>query len=224
MAYMGLASGFKMNEYARQLYQAGVRHLYIPGRDLLADQGRPRPGEAQKEHPHQTKKDTPSEPRQAKPLAFAEMPMVLRKLIKPCPVLWTYFEFMHDLFEEGDPARQKLIRKIISSLHEIERWPVGSSTFWPVSRRKGQNLVPDPAFFLSGVDKIKPLYLFCFGPRSLAALCPDKKFDFKPFNLDNLRIQPLPSISSMLHSPEKENKKNKIQTWNILKGYSRFLR
>jgi len=212
-----------MNEYARQLYQAGVRHLYIPGKDMFAARGRPGTRETQKKYPDQTK-NTYSEPRQAEPVTFAEMPLALRKLIKPCPALWTYFDFVHDLFNEGDPARQELIRKIISSLHEIEGWPVGSSTFWPVSRIQGRNLVPDSDFFHSGVDKIKPLYLFCFGPRSLAALCPDREFNFKPFIFDNLRIQPLPSISSMLQGAEEERKKNKIQTWNILKGYSRFLR
>ncbi|MFP4168202.1 MAG: hypothetical protein ACLFSY_05055 [Desulfonatronovibrionaceae bacterium] len=209
-----------MNEQVRQLQQAGVKHLFFPGTDVFS---------APQRRPWQKKQPTGnnSTPAHEAPACHQERELhpKLRAQIKRVPILWTYFEFPRDLFEKGNPQRRELVRGIMTALKARESWPAGSSTFWPLSGvDENGRLFPDPELFWNGVRRITPLYVFCLGPRAVQTLSPEQEFSLQPFSCGGLRIQPLPSLQWMLEGPVEQQKDCKNQAWEILKGYTRYVR
>lgn len=212
-----------MNEHARQLQNLGISHIFLPGEDMFAARA-----EEVREKSSAGKSKPQKPPPRTPPAGEKEVPRELSpdlsNLLRPAPILWTYFELQYDILGPGDPARQELIRNILSGLGKVERWPKGSSAFWPAHDLKDGKLVPDPELFWFGVRRINPLYIFCLGTGVLKALCPHQEFSLKPFCYGNSRFQPLPGPKDMLAGPEEERQENKNQAWKIFKKYTKYVR
>lgn len=212
-----------MNEHVRQLQNLGISHIFLPGEEVFAARG----GEAREKQPADgfQAQESPSRPQPEKETEIVrELPPDLSNLLRPAPILWTYFELPYDIFGPGDPARRELIRNILSGLSKIELWPQGSSVFWPASGIKDGKIFPDPELFWVGVKRINPLYIFCLGTGVLKALYPKQRFSLKPFCRGNFCFQPLPGPQDMLTGPEEARQENKNQAWKIFKKYTKYVR
>ncbi len=217
---MGLGGGPAMNELGRLLSRSGVSHLFFPETNFFASSAAKR---GSRSKPDGKQSPPPVEPSFQKSSTTPEIPSALCRFLSPAPILWTYFEFPWDIFTSGIPERQELVRNLFTSLSQKESWPKGSSTFWPVTRIDNDCLTPDSNLFFAGTRQISPLYIFCLGEHTISALCGDRETFMHPFTYCDLRIQPLPSLESMLEGPKEERQKNKKKAWEIIRGYTRFI-
>ena len=91
-------------------------------------------------------------------------------------VLWSYAALGQDLAQKADPARRKVLGRMLAEL----RHPKGTHVFWPYEL-PGEGMLPD--IFWSGVSLLSPRALLILGsdardslglPKSLRPFCQER--------------------------------------------------
>lgn len=121
-----------------------------------------------------------------------EWEAVLAKSPASPKVAWTYFQLGFDLCGQADPARGQLLRQIIAHL----RWPKGSSGFLPVGLPDGGSIVPDPAAFWTGIERLGASDIVCLGHQAAQVLCTDYAGQ-QTVNLSPYTLHVLPSLDEL---------------------------
>lgn len=136
----------------------------------------------------------------------------LEPMYRPCYSVWTYIELYDDLCSGFNTPRAKLLSAIQNSLG----WDPYSFTFWPVSRKLSGQVLPDMNFFYSAMDRINPVYIFCFGASAFNILLPEEKYSYGKWRVGRFSILALPALEALM----PDNRLLKNFTWNILNKFS----
>ena len=148
---------------------------------------------------------------QEKAAGFSLDPL-LESLYRPSYSVWTYFELYEDLCCDFKTQRASLLAAIQNSMG----WDACSFTYWPVTRKFSDKTLPDKEFFYTAMDRINPVYIFCFGAAAFNILLPREKFAYGKWVTGRFSIMALPSIDVLL----PDNRFLKNFTWRMINSFS----
>ncbi len=137
---------------------------------------------------------------------------LLESLYRPSYSVWTYLELYEDLCCGFNTPRARLLAAIQNSMG----WDACSFTYWPVTRKFSNKTVPDKDFFYSAMDRINPVYIFCFGAAAFNILLPREKFTYGKWVTGRFSIMALPSIDALM----PDNRFLKNFTWRMINSFS----
>ncbi|EFI34563.1 conserved hypothetical protein [Desulfonatronospira thiodismutans ASO3-1] len=190
---------------AARLETLGIRYLFKPESSALQPQQEPVPGADTRPpscyvHPHSNDAT-----------GFQTDPL-LEPLYRPSYSVWTYLELYEDLFCGFNTPRARLLTAIQNSMG----WDACSFTYWPVTRNFSDKTVPDKDFFYSAMDRINPVYIFCFGAAAFNILFPRERFAYGKWVTGHFSIMALPSIDALM----PDNRLLKNFTWRMINSLS----
>ncbi len=145
-------------------------------------------------------------------LTHQKLEPFLESMNRPAYSVWTYYELYQDLSQDQKSHRLKLLQTVQSHLG----WDALAVTYWPVFSPIHQDSLSRRHFFISFMNRINPVYIFCFGAKAFHVLFPDKRFHYGKWMIDQLSLIVLPDIESLL--PDNRILKNFV--WNVLKKYT----
>ncbi|WP_291319657.1 hypothetical protein [Desulfonatronospira sp.] len=131
---------------------------------------------------------------------------------RPSYTVWTYHELYEDLCCGLNTQRARLL----SSIHTSMGWDACSYTYWPVTRNVSDKTIPDKDFFYSAMDRINPVYIFCFGAAAFKILLPGESFTYGKWVSGRFSIMALPSIDALM--PDNRVLKNFV--WRMINSLS----
>lgn len=188
-----------------RLDRLGIRYLFKPAESSC--QYRQEPATRS-----DTTKNLESADRPCKDSTVFDIDPFLEPLYRPSYSVWTYLELYDDLFDGFNTQRARLLAAIQSSMG----WDPGSFTFWPVTRKFSDKSIPDKDFFYSAMDRINPVYIFCFGAAAFNILLPGQNFAYGKWITGRFSIMALPSLDALM----PDNRFLKNFTWRMINSFS----